>query len=399
MADQTYQGRKQRRNPDDTVSQRKSVVLKDNRAQSQQGRVLHDARPTSAQLARTPVAESNHTGLPDQLKAGIESLSGMNMDHVNVHYNSNKPAQLNAHAYAQGSQIHLASGQEKHLPHEAWHVVQQAQGRVKPTMQMKGNVGVNDDRRLEREADVMGDQAAQMIAQTKMKVTPTPPSAENKTVQRVVIAGGKTAQDIEKQGELEPGDIAVLRNWDTSKTLHHFPDEATLLEAIERAKSQQELDKKNNHFSPSGLYHKDNLKFLTTSPDRLPTLYFKTAGNNDSGRIRQQHASGPLVKSQTGKIDYFFLEKEKMLAFRKALRNIKKDAGKLKDINVTEHGGSLEASEGAYHLEVTYKKDADGNIVEIASTHPSGGTVALSHDTYSQEKIEHTYKQATGQMP
>jgi len=56
------------------------------------------------------------------------------MDHVQVHRNSSKPAQLNAHAFAQGSDIHLAPGQEQHLPHEAWHVVQQAQGRVKPTM-------------------------------------------------------------------------------------------------------------------------------------------------------------------------------------------------------------------------------------------------------------------------
>ena len=67
------------------------------------------------------------------------------MDDVKVHYNSSKPAQLQAHAYAQGTDIHLAPGQEKHLPHEAWHVVQQKQGRVRPTMQMKGGVGVNDD--------------------------------------------------------------------------------------------------------------------------------------------------------------------------------------------------------------------------------------------------------------
>jgi len=46
------------------------------------------------------------------------------------------PAQLNALAYAQGSDIHVAPGQEKHLPHEAWHVVQQSKGRVKPTMQI-----------------------------------------------------------------------------------------------------------------------------------------------------------------------------------------------------------------------------------------------------------------------
>ncbi len=97
-------------------------------------------------------------GLPGPLKSGIESLSGISMADVRVHYNSRKPAQLQAHAYAQGSEIHLAPGQEKHLPHEAWHVVQQKQGRVKPTLQLKG-VAINDDSALEREADVMGDRA------------------------------------------------------------------------------------------------------------------------------------------------------------------------------------------------------------------------------------------------
>jgi hypothetical protein len=103
--------------------------------------------------------KANNSGLPDDLKSGIESLSGMRMDHVTVNYNSPQPAQLNAHAYAQGSEIHVAPGQEKHLPHEAWHVVQQAQGRVKPTMQMKTGVPVNDDVGLEHEADVMGAKA------------------------------------------------------------------------------------------------------------------------------------------------------------------------------------------------------------------------------------------------
>ncbi len=114
--------------------------------------------------ARTPVvqAKTNTTGLPDKLKSGIENLSGHSMDDVKVHYNSSKPAQLNAHAYAQGTNIHIASGQEKHLAHEAWHVVQQKQGRVKPTKQLKEKVAVNDEEHLEKEADVMGAKALQM---------------------------------------------------------------------------------------------------------------------------------------------------------------------------------------------------------------------------------------------
>jgi hypothetical protein len=103
-------------------------------------------------------AEPNQTGMPDNLKSGIESLSGMDISDVRVHYNSPKPAQLNAHAYAQGSDIHLGPGQEQHLPHEAWHTVQQREGRVQPTTQM-ADKKVNDDPGLEHEADVMGARA------------------------------------------------------------------------------------------------------------------------------------------------------------------------------------------------------------------------------------------------
>ena len=104
-------------------------------------------------------SKPNNTGLPDNLKAGIENLSGHTMDDVKIHYNSGQPAKLQAHAYAQGSDIHLASGQEKHLPHEAWHVAQQKQGRVQPTTLVNG-AAVNDDKSLEKEADEMGGKAS-----------------------------------------------------------------------------------------------------------------------------------------------------------------------------------------------------------------------------------------------
>jgi Domain of unknown function (DUF4157) len=122
-------------------------------------------RGPAAQLraARTDAAPSysapNRTGLPDTLKAGLEERSGLSMDQVRVHYGSAEPAQLNAHAFTRGTDIHLAPGQERHLPHEAWHVVQQAQRRVRPTIDVHG-VGVNDDPTLEREADTLGQSSA-----------------------------------------------------------------------------------------------------------------------------------------------------------------------------------------------------------------------------------------------
>jgi len=111
--------------------------------------------------AATPAATSTigrRDRLPAELKAGVESLSGLDLSSVRVHRNSSAPAQLNALAYAQGSDIHLGPGQEKHLPHEAWHVVQQMQGRVRPTLQAAG-APINDDPALEREADQMGAHA------------------------------------------------------------------------------------------------------------------------------------------------------------------------------------------------------------------------------------------------
>ncbi|WP_455638787.1 eCIS core domain-containing protein [Parabacteroides sp.] len=102
--------------------------------------------------------KSNNTGLPDNLKAGVESLSGYSLDDVKVHYNSSQPATVQALAYTQGTDIHVAPGQEQHLPHEAWHVAQQMAGRVEPTTEV-GGMPVNDNAGLEHEADVMGAKA------------------------------------------------------------------------------------------------------------------------------------------------------------------------------------------------------------------------------------------------
>lgn len=120
---------------------------------------------------RSKLKKRNKTGLPDPLKSGIEQLSGISMSDVKVHYHSPKPARLNAYAYTQGTEIHVGPGQEKHLPHEAWHVVQQKQGRVKATTLAKG-MGINDDQALEREADVMGDRALQAVSNpTQLKTS------------------------------------------------------------------------------------------------------------------------------------------------------------------------------------------------------------------------------------
>ena len=129
--------------------------------------------------------------LPEALRTGIESLSGVSMDAVNVHYDSPRPRQLDSYAYAQGNDIHVGPGQERHLPHEAWHVVQQSQGRVAPTAATRDGVRVNDDPTLEREADAMGAKAlaARRLEAMRSDETDLPPGQADAAVDAGPKAG------------------------------------------------------------------------------------------------------------------------------------------------------------------------------------------------------------------
>ena len=156
------------------------------------GRKLNEAQPVQRLAAMVdgppPVAQAaSRAGLPAQLKSGIEALSGVSMDGVRVHRNSSRPAAVQARAYTQGSDIHLGPGQDQHLPHEAWHVVQQAKGRVAPTRQLAGGVPLNDDAGLEREADVMGARAMGTSASPGAGVAAAPQGASGPIQRRAGI--------------------------------------------------------------------------------------------------------------------------------------------------------------------------------------------------------------------
>jgi len=155
-------------------------------------RIHTDSKASESAKASAP--GENRTGMPDPLKAGLEQLSGLDMSDTRVHFNSAKPAQLNALAYTQGKDIEVGPGQERHLPHEGWHVVQQMKGRVKPTLQAKG-VSINDAAALEREADVMGAKALQMTSRDQVTLGSTLLQRREEAVSsfRVQVAGLTTS--------------------------------------------------------------------------------------------------------------------------------------------------------------------------------------------------------------
>ena len=101
------------------------------------------------------VSKSNETGIPSQIKESFELKSGFSFDDVQVHYNSDKPSQLQALAYTQGNQVYIKPGQTRYLEHELGHVVQQKRGIVSPTREMMG-LSINDDAALEKSAEDFG---------------------------------------------------------------------------------------------------------------------------------------------------------------------------------------------------------------------------------------------------
>jgi len=194
----------------------------------------------------------NRTGLPDRLKDGIESLAGLSLNSVRVHYNSSAPAQLNALAYTQGTDIHVGPGQERHLAHEAWHVVQQARGRVRATTQMKG-VGVNDDSGLETEADRMGGRAVQSQPKSALTLAPFLPCSEKTAASssrhdRLALMGAACMLPIQGVFVFTSGDVKALRKlindrpeaqllvaiWDKDKQCHSFDSPAEAFSLISK---------------------------------------------------------------------------------------------------------------------------------------------------------------------
>lgn len=129
-------------------------------------------------LSQSPAGD-----LPESLRESMQQMSGVDLSAIQVHYNSDKPKQLGALAYAEGDQIYLAPGQSELLPHETWHLIQQAEGRVPATDERAGRA-TNSDAELENEAEAMAGRAKQQTLSETLRPLR----------KRVVGGGGSVAQ-------------------------------------------------------------------------------------------------------------------------------------------------------------------------------------------------------------
>ncbi|MGV2287302.1 DUF4157 domain-containing protein [Trinickia sp. YCB016] len=248
---------------------------------------IQSAQPAHLAPLQTDAMHYNSHGLPSRLRAGIEALSGMDMSDVVVHRNSGKPAQLNALAYARGNEIHLAPGQDEHLPHEAWHVVQQRQGRVRPSMQLAG-VDVNDDVALEREADAMGSHAVLAAPSPAPSCAPEASTASSTPILQSVVQAGKPPG----------GGLMAMGSLHYSNGPHGRPAMPGS-GVVQRVREVKDTEWERLDFIYEALDHyEDVLSYSSSIPPRLPPEFFPLY--DEAERIYQTiYTSGEVENDET----------------------------------------------------------------------------------------------------
>ncbi len=125
-------------------------------------------KETPERQSESSVTSGTKVSMPDGVKDKMENSFGTDFSSINIHKDSEQATNMGALAYTQGNDVHFAPGQynpntqggQELIGHELTHVVQQRQGRVKPTKEQRKDLAVNDNPLLENEADTKGKKAA-----------------------------------------------------------------------------------------------------------------------------------------------------------------------------------------------------------------------------------------------
>lgn len=176
-------------------------------------------RPKGASALLTrggPSAAAGGAGerMPEAVQRKMERAFGHDFSAVRIHQDD-RAKSVGALAFAQGTNLHFASGQyapeskagQAVLGHELAHVVQQSAGRVAaPAQALGGGISVNEDPALEREADEMGDRAAE-----GRSITGSPDDSLEGALKRVQTGNSET-QPIQRKVEVPSG--TTLKSFD-----------------------------------------------------------------------------------------------------------------------------------------------------------------------------------------
>lgn len=139
---------------------------KETAAATRIGQPAQNGTPIGFDFGAMPVfpPTRQNPNLPQVLQSNMENAFRQDFSGVDIHRNSPQAERLNALAYTQGENIHFAPGEfnphsergRNLIGHEFAHVVQQRSGMVQPTAMLGKGLALNDNEKLECEADILG---------------------------------------------------------------------------------------------------------------------------------------------------------------------------------------------------------------------------------------------------
>jgi ribosomal protein S18 acetylase RimI-like enzyme len=190
----------------------------------QRSHLSHSAKsdqPDRTPFQRAAIANSGGQAIPAPVRTKMESAFNTSFANVRVHKGNHADA-VGAIAYTQGNHIHFAPGRfnpetssgQALLGHELAHVVQQRQGRVKPTTQVNG-LPVNDQVALEKEADTLGQKAAQMKQDKSASYQITAPQASEDGYQKIAAVDQNRQQigTVSIKGSRDRSQLEIANLW------------------------------------------------------------------------------------------------------------------------------------------------------------------------------------------
>lgn len=214
-------------------------------ADSLDGATLKDALGSSEVIQRlasggatpasVPIDDGGGSPLSDPLQSTLGTSFGTDLSGVRVHTGSIAAAQMGAEAFTRGDHVHFASGSPSTdtLGHEVGHVLQQREGRVKPTGIVGGNA-LNDSPSLEGEADRAGRLAVGAMSGGGSESVEGESPSSGGTVQRK--ASGQPV--VQRKLNMVAGYTEAM-NWsgDAQELIEKFEEFEGLLEKCEAAAS------------------------------------------------------------------------------------------------------------------------------------------------------------------
>lgn len=165
----------------------------------------------------------------------------------------------------------------------------------------------------------------------------------------------------------------VIKAWHESGLEHSFSDDKKFKHAVnDNVKTLESWE------TAKDLFQSDNFLFSTKALNRQETLYFV---NEESGRLRQQHAKGPHAKIDDSLREHLFFKNKKdqkalqswWALERASDKNEPKTKPKPQDFlkKAAELNAQSNPTKGWFHFEYEVENDV------VTSVHASEGTVEM----------------------